>query len=570
MKDESQDPATSIVNTAENPARLIVSPREWILAITFSLLLTALLATPYVLGHTLTRPGIEFTGTLMNPEDSQSYFAKMLQGYDGNLLYTIPFTSEEHDPAFRGGFYMVLGHLARWLGMSLVTTWHIARGAAGIFLFVMTFVFVATFFHDRRSRWTAYALALLGSGLGWLIFLTGQTRLLGAFPVDFKMPEAHLFFSALAFPHVAFGTGLLLASFWLLYRTVTADRSKGLYAIAAGVVNLALGIVYPFLIILVVATAALYWLHLCYRARSLLWRLATLLALTFLVPAPLFLYYAYTHETNAVFHAWAAQAVTSSPPWPHYLVSHGVLLLLAILPYLQKRDSLSPGESKAFLWSWVIAAIFLLYAPLNPQRRFIQGVHVPLAILATAGLLQVILPWIRQSRPFRWLVARPRYTTAGLERLFIVAFLAFMSISNIYVLADLSVMTTLRQPYPFFRTQAELDVVSWVRANTKRNAVVLGAYETGNYLAGRAGNRVVLGHWAETKDWLEKYGLAQHFYNSKTDDAWRYEFLQQHGISYVWFGPRERRLGDFVPNSASNYLIPAYRSGEFTLYSVRK
>jgi hypothetical protein len=141
----------------------------------------------------------------------------------------------------------------------------------------------------------------------------------------------------------------------------------------------------------------------------------------------------------------------------------------------------------------VLAAAILVYAPLNAQRRFVQGVHVPLAILATDGLLQVFLPSIERSRPFRWLVARPRYTTAGLERLLIIAFLSFMTISNAYILADLSLMTAVRQPYPFFRKQAELEAVSWVRANTDRAAVIFGAYETGNYLAGQAGIRVVLG-----------------------------------------------------------------------------
>jgi hypothetical protein len=548
--------------------RLIVSRREWFLATTFALLLTALLATPYVLGYVLARPGNEFTGVLMNPEDSQSYFAKMIQGFDGHLLYTIPFTSEEHTPAFLGGFYLALGHMARWLGHSMITTWHVARVITGMVLFLMTFVFVATFLQDKRSRWTGYALALLGSGLGWILFLMGQTSWLGAFPVDFKMPEAHLFFSALVFPHVALGTSLLMASFWTLLRMVNAERRKGLFAVVAGVVNLTLGIVYPFLILLVAATIALYWLYLSYRAQRILWRLASLFAIAFLIPVPLFLYYAYIHETSTIFHSWASQAITSSPPWPHYLVSHGVLLLLALLPYIRHRHRYLASGSKALLWSWVLAATLLVYAPLNPQRRFVQGVHVPLAILATVGLLHVVMPWIERSRPFRWLVARPRYTAAGLERLLLVAFLAFMSLSNIYVLTDLALMTAVRQPYPFFRARTELEAVSWVRANTERTSVILGAYETGNYLAGQAGNRVVLGHWAETKDWQEKYGLALRFYDSDTDDAWRQDFLQQQRVSYVWFGPRERELGDFAPDRSS-YLEPVHESGEFALFAVR-
>src|SRR3990172_2572580 len=96
-----------------------VTRREWWIALLIALAAVALTWVPYGLGYQLARPDTEFTGVLMNPEDSQSYFAKMLQGYDGNWLYTIPFTTEDHAPAFVGGFYLALGHLARTMSLSL-------------------------------------------------------------------------------------------------------------------------------------------------------------------------------------------------------------------------------------------------------------------------------------------------------------------------------------------------------------------------------------------------------------------------------------------------------------------
>ncbi|MEZ4646193.1 MAG: hypothetical protein R3E31_26310 [Chloroflexota bacterium] len=52
-----------------------------------------------------------------------------------------------------------------------------------------------------------------------------------------------------------------------------------------------------------------------------------------------------------------------------------------------------------------------------------QGVHVPLAILATLGLLRVILPWLARSRPWQKLVQHPRYSSEGLAKLLIAGFL---------------------------------------------------------------------------------------------------------------------------------------------------
>jgi len=86
--------------------------RDWIVASLVSLLVMTLAQTPHILSYALAQPDVVFTGIIMNPEDAQSYFAKMLQGFDDAWLYTIPFTTEEYAPAFICGFYFALVLLA--------------------------------------------------------------------------------------------------------------------------------------------------------------------------------------------------------------------------------------------------------------------------------------------------------------------------------------------------------------------------------------------------------------------------------------------------------------------------
>ena len=531
-----------------------------VIVLVIALVATALVQVPYALGAALARPSWEFTGVIMNPEDSQSYFAKMLQGCDGNWLYTIPFTTEEHAPAFVGGFYLGLGHLARGLGVSLVTMWHLARIAADVVLFLATFGFIAQFLEDARARWMAYLLALGGSGLGWVLFLLNQPYWLGWFPVDFKMPESHLFFSALTFPHVALGSALILASLWCAQRISASEKWR--YAIGAGAANLALAIVYPFLIYLVAATVGIYWTYLGACARRLRWRAGLLLAASFLIPAPLILGYALTLFTNSVFRAWDAQAITPSPPPPHYLLAYGVMLILAVLSVRRGRAGF------ALLWCWIGAVMLLIYAPLNPQRRFVQAVQVPLAVLTAAAWFDSVLPWVAQTRLFRWLATRPSYSVAGLERLLSIAFLLLMSLSNFYILASTAVTAAIEQPYPLFRARAEIAAVDWLRANTAHAEAVLGAYQTGNYIAARAGNRVMLGHWAETVDWQRKMDQVERFYYTATDDTWRVALLRDYRIAYVFWGTGERDLGAFDPEGAS-YLERVFANETARVYRVR-
>jgi hypothetical protein len=546
----------------------IISGREWILALSLAGAVTILLTVPYILGYGLARPGTVFTGVLMNPEDSQSYFAKMLQGYDGRWFYTITYTSEDHVPALVGTFYIVLGHIARLLGLTAEIVWHGARVIADMFMFTTTFVFIATFIRDYQTRWIAYLLAIFSSGLGWLLLLAGKSQWLGAFPVDFKMPEAHLFFTGLTFPHVAVAIGLMLAYFLLLIRMSTNVRRNWFYAVLAGLVVLVLGFVFPFIVILMGLTVASYWLYSCLRSRSLLWKVGALYLVSFVILAPLFLYFVLTARENAAFQAWLSQAITPSPPIPHYAIAYGALLLFAILPLLLREHPVRQGESTALLWIWIFSAALLVYAPLSQQRRFVLGVQIPLAILASIGLTRVVLPALKQTGTFRRLVQNPRYSMAGLERLFIFLFLAVMSLSNIYVLADLSANLSFRQPYPFFRTHAEIAAINWIQTNTDRSDIIFAGYQTGNYLGAHAGNHVVIGHWAETTEWEKKYREAYRFYNPLTDDQWRRDFLNHYNVSYVWLGPEERSLGQQDLDEA-DYLRTVYRRDGIELFEVR-
>ncbi|MFW6184104.1 MAG: hypothetical protein ACOC8X_09925, partial [Chloroflexota bacterium] len=416
-----------------------VSRREWRAALAASLALILLMSIPYVLGYALAGEDVLFTGIIMNAEDTQSYFAKMLQGYDGAWRYYIPFTPEAHEPVFLGGFYLALGHAARWLGLSLETVWHAARVGADLLLGLSAYWFIAAFLRRVRWRVVAHLLALFGSGLGWVLLLLGQTAWLGVFPVDFHMPEAHLFFTAFTSPHVALGTALLLVGMRLLWQLLWGVGASGWgAAVELGLCLLSLVVVYPFLIYLMALTsllAGMLRLWQLWRAGQLefgpLLALGSKVGAAFLMPAPLVLYYALVLRQNAVFRAWDVQAVTPSPPWPHYVVAFGPLLFWAVLGLRDRRRPASAG----FLWVWLAAAALLVYAPLNPQRRFVQGAQAPLAILATVGFLGAAWPWLQDTRVVQGLLRRPRYSVEGLRRFAIVFFLAGMSLSNLYVLA---------------------------------------------------------------------------------------------------------------------------------------
>ncbi|MGE5139261.1 MAG: hypothetical protein ACM3JD_07365 [Rudaea sp.] len=546
--------------------RTIIARREFAVAATVSSALVALATLPYLLGYALASPGTEFMGVLMNPEDSNSYLAKMEQGFRGDWLYLIPFTSQPHQPEFLGGFYMALGQLARITGYGVLPLWHLARLVSGLILFLSVFLFIRFFLEDKRQRWFAFLLATTGAGLGWLLFLLGQKEWLGAFPVDFKMPESHLLFAVLTFPHYLVGIALILLSIWLGLRAL--DTGLFRYGVACGLANLALAIIYPFLIYLVAAVIGLNGIALLWdrirngagasRWRTLPWREGAAVTAAFLVPLPLLLYYAWVLRTNPAFAAWDAQSITLSPNALHYVISHGPMLLLAA-PTLRARKWRA-------LWLWVLAAALLIYAPVNPQRRFVEGVQIPLAILATAGLFSDYLPRLAQTRAFRLLASRPNYTVAGLERLLLTVLLLVFAVSNLYVLASTSITAGLEQPYPLFHPAVEVEAVEWAGSNLPERSVVLAAYETGSLIPTRTPLRTVVGHWAETPDFDRLNRQVEHFLDPAASSAWRSEFLRDQRVNYVFVGPRERLKG--ISFTGWPELQPVYDHAGVVIYRV--
>jgi hypothetical protein len=548
-------------------ARYRISRGEWLWAGIVTALAVFLTLIPYALAYLTDGDGWRFTGILMNPEDSQTYFAKILQGYDGKYLYTIPFTPEEHNGEFVGFFYLGLGHLARLLRLSVPAIWHLSRVVANAFMFLATYSFVAYYIRDQSTRRVAMLLAAFGSGLGWALFLANQRYWLGSFPVDFKQPGAHLFFSALTFPHVALGTALTLIGVQLLDQIARNDRREGIpwsLLLAACLVNFSLAIVYPFLLYLMSAIAFTFWVLQTWRAKRLLWQRGVSGAATFTLAAPLAIYYANTLRDNVVFRSWDAQAGTPALPWPHYLIAYGPMLLLAFLSWRGV-----PGTRLHFsmLSVWICVAAVLLYSPLRPQRRFVQGVHVPLSILASVGLLSSLFPWLGRTRLWGWIVAFPRYSQASLQRFLTVLVLILMSLSNLYVLASVSVSAVVQQPDTIFRPADEFEMVTWLRHEIEDSSVFLADYLSGSFIAGQSGHRVVLGHWAETVDYEVKQEEVATFYSAATNDRFRQELFAKYGVDYVLYGPRERELGAFDPTKV-DYLVHVHSQGAISLFSV--
>jgi hypothetical protein len=190
--------------------------------------------------------------------------------------------------------------------------------------------------------------------------------------------------------------------------------------------------------------------------------------------------------------------------------------------------------------------VILLYVPFALQRRFITGLHVPLTLLATLGLEQVLWPSIRATR-------RPLIT--GL-------IVGLTSLTNLFVIV-VSVAGVAQGRAPLVMTADEAAAFAWLHEHTEWTDTVLAPADSGQFIPAWAGNRVVYGHPFETIDAENKEREVIRFYSSEVTSEERQALLDRYGVQYVLDLSTQTGLD----NAALN-LTPVWRQEEAILYRV--
>ena len=540
-------PQVSSHGPTQQRARRTVARYEWIwVAVAASLVVTAS-TVPYVAGHLTQTPKLVFGGAVLDTPDYHSHLAKMWQGHRGSWRYRLLFTPEDHEGAYLQTFYVALGHIARVSGLGLAVTYQIARVALALLVLFTVYRFIAHFVLPVRLRRIAFLLATLASGLGWIREIIAPTAVGGVSPMSFWLIDGYTYLSLLTFPHFSLAIALLLAIFLLLLRESEGPSLKA--GAGAALLSLLLGVVHPYMLLVADLVPALYWTIDEFGTRRM-WRGWLTLAGMGLVQAPILAYDVWVFRTHAVFAAWSAQNVTLSPPISAYLWGYGFLIALALIGARASRRQST--RDVLFLWLWIGLISVLIYLPWNLQRRFLEGVQVPLAILAGIGLTRVVgsIPYhrIRRSGP--------------------IAVAALAATGNLYMTIALTWGAGTRHPALFWPHDV-IAAVDWLGAHSEWNQTVLGAPDTGTLIAGRIGHRVVIGHEMETVDFEQKRMAVNRFYDVNTTEAERRSLLHRWQVEYVAYGPYEQALGDFSP-SDSESLVPLYDQNGLIVYEVQR
>lgn len=482
-------------------------------------------------------------GFLWNSLDGNSYLAKMETGRRGEWLFHLSFTSEDHPGIILFTFYMLLGKLGGLFNWPNVLVFHVARLVCGGLLLWASWRFICRYFDQEKIRRTAFLLVCFGAGLGWLAGPLGLKD-----STDLWVAESLTFFSILANPHFPLATALLLFGFmWLQDGWEATDPKVAwrAYAKTAGG-GFLLGWIHPFLVIVLGAVAGLYLLRRTTTDRRIVWRdwLGLVVVGVVSLPMPVYIFLATTGDP--VYKGWMTQNQTLSP-WPiYYILGYGLLFALALVGGWW-AERYSPLQSRArwqFITTWVVATAIMLYLPVSFQRRFVEGLHLPLVLLATAGFFWLARKWkpAVQARRANLLVIATSLSTLVVLGTFV---------GNIYARGENGDF------HPLFMYGEEVTAMNWLKANTNLNDTVIAGPVTGSFIPAFAGNRVFYGHDLETIDRAQKFDLLQRFFEFKMSRDEIMQFAQKYNIRYVYFGPEEAAIfGQGAANSDEDVAPP--------------
>jgi uncharacterized membrane protein len=247
------------------------------------------------------------------------------------------------------------------------------------------------------------------------------------------------------------------------------------------------------------------------------------------------------------------------------VLGYALVGLLAMIGIVKtwKRRVIDPK-----LLGWLIAVPFLIYVPFNSQRRLIESWQIPLAFSAAIGLVYVILPAWSRSRLVQRLTQHRRYSVHGLRSWLLAAILLISATTYALMLIE-QTTRMIAQVELGFRDGAELAALHWLDERVTYDDVILSSYNTGNFLPTMVGAKAFLGHGPETAFSEEKRQLVTQFYAVDTSDEWRRTFLREWPITYVFFGPLEKKVGQFDP-SRVDYLTLEYDQDGYRIYRVVK
>ncbi len=478
---------------------------------------------PYAIGYRAAGPDRRFMGFAFNVSDHIQYFA-WWRAFQHGLLAPNLLTPELTPATYFNLLWWLLAQLARIGGFGYEVSYQILRAAAiGTTVGVLFLLYHGVASSASTAR-AMLALALLGSGLGWLHPLVKrlQTYLPIPAPMAPYVPaiaEPNTFFSAIAYPHFLVALASIAAILMLALQGMSTGRWRD--SLLAGVLALTLSLhhTYDLLTVGAVLGGLLLWRAAVGRRFP---RKETLhVALTLGMAAPGALYMAWLGHLDPTWREVLAQFVNAgvfTPPPFQLLLLLGLPFLLALMGLGSPRRWPAWTLHEAWMGIWFLVHFPLVYLPLSFQIHLLNGWQIPMAYWAVRGI-ERLAGWLRMPSPGS-----------------LLWWALILSLpANVYLWGWRILDLSRGQP-PYALHRDEVAALDWLAGRGCDGGVVMAPETIGAFVPIWTGCRAFLAHWTGTLRFFERREQVRAFYSAAMGEAGRRELVRAYGITVVIVG----------------------------------
>jgi len=545
--------------------------REHIILAGVIVITLGLSTLPYGVAWLAQPPDQHFMGIVSNVPDTAQYLAWM-KASTRQIIIENPLTPEpQAAPTFFNLQWLVLGRLSGWFGVSPAWTLQLFRIFAVVLFMVVTYKLCKVYFPTESwAAWAAWLCINFSAGWGWVLVLIKQLTHAAdvKYPLTVYVAEPVSFQNMMIYPHFLLAATLLILIFGAF--VIAVDRQQLKYGLVSGLLGLILGLTHAYDLSIVYGVLGIFTLLVLLR-NGFSWRPILSLFTVGLISSPPAAYFYYLTTTDPLWREVLAQFknVAVFTPDPLLLI---ILMGLPLVLAVFTLDGVFPLPAKN-LWQllirvWFGVNFFLLYIPTDFQIHMLNGWQVALGLLASEGLFYRLLPAIGRHAAFKQAIYKiaPRWQPKAFKWLLVAALLLAVVPTNIYLLLwRIKDMSSVQHQYYLYND--ELAALKWLETNTSPQDLVFADLTVGQYIPGLAGNKVYLGHWAQTVDFYTKKARVAYFYRPELSEQDRRAILEQYHVKYLFYGREEKSMGTVNPGQLP-YLTLVFDTPNTKIYQT--
>ncbi|MBI3384751.1 hypothetical protein HY030_00990 [Candidatus Gottesmanbacteria bacterium] len=492
-------------------------------------------------GYLHTPSGMIFLGGHL-PNSGEILNMVLPQLREGHLLIKNLFTSEPQPRIFFAPSYLPMALLGQILPVNNFLLVQLGR----FFYTILFFIIAFKFFKLLKLKNIFWAFLLLGFSSGFGLFLKWGIPN----SADLWIPEINTFHSLLFSPNIIFSQILMMLSLMTFFKGYTLQKWK--YFLLSGAFATLLAFEHQFDAVTVLLTILIFLLLTETKFKIWLKKIFSLWSI-FFGPILVFGLYYFLIKQNWSSLIWTNQNHLYSPPLLSYISGFGLIGIGAFLAIIKSKNK--KNSSYHLILSWLIAVIIVIYSPLPFQRRFGEGMHIPLVILSSYYLWELVQKL--KKIPFR----------LGLFFL-----LLFSAATNFYLLyLDIKAYQLSPNESPFYIYQEDLTALSWLRNNSSDKDVILADGLYSPLIPGLIGRTVYFGHsvgTALTIDPEKKTEQAKNFFFYDSDEK-RQKFLENNKITFFFLGKKAAAAEDFSLWEGKDYFRKVFERQDVKVFKVK-